>query len=72
MRVIEGIKEVLGRAPSQLVFDVLMKVLFDRSVGLFVVALQGQEIVATLVPNLRSDGRLTAHRIDGHNTTFDG
>jgi hypothetical protein len=29
MRVIEGIKEVLGRAPSQLVFDVLMKVLFD-------------------------------------------
>jgi len=72
MRVIEGIKEVLGRAPGQLVFDVLMKVLFDRSAGLFVMALQGQEIVATLVPNLLSDGRLTAHRINGHQTTFDG
>src|SRR5262245_10806197 len=71
VRIIEGIKEVLGRTPVQLVFNVLMKGLFDRSISLFVVALQGQEIVATLVPNLRSDGRLTAHRIDGHNTTFD-
>src|SRR5262245_32763123 len=52
--------------------NVLMKVLCDRSIGLCVVALQGQEIVAPLVPNLLRDGRLTAHRIDGHNTTFDG
>jgi hypothetical protein len=72
MRVIEGITEVLGRAPGQLMFDVLMKVLFDRSVGLFVVALQGQERGATWVPNVRSDGRLTAHRIHGHHTTCDG
>src|SRR5919202_5976961 len=33
--VIEGIKEILGGAPCQLMFDVLMKVLFNRGVGLF-------------------------------------
>src|SRR5262249_15345766 len=43
-----------------------------RSVGLFVVALQGQEIVTTLALDLISNGRLAAHRIDGHNTAFDG
>ena len=72
VRVIEGIKEVLGRAPGQLVFDVLMQVLFDRRIGLFVIALQGQEIVATLVPDVLRDGCLTAHRIDGDNTALEG
>jgi hypothetical protein len=35
MRVIKGIKEILGVAPSQLVFNVRMKVLCDRPIGLF-------------------------------------
>ena len=65
-------KKVLGSAPGQLVFDVLMKVLFDRRIGLFVIALQGQEIVATLVPDVLRDGCLTAHRIDGDNTALEG
>ena len=72
MQVIEGIKEIFGVTPGQLVFDVLMKVLFDRSVGLFVVALQGSEIVASLVQDLVSDSRLTSHRLDGDNTAFKG
>src|SRR5215813_8044782 len=69
---VERIKEVLGIAPRDIVLNVLMKVLFDRRVGLFVIALQGQEIVATLVLNLLRDGCLTAHRINRDNTTFDG
>ena len=72
MRVIEGIKEILGSAPGQLVLDVLMKVLFDSGIGLFVIALQCQEIVAALGLDLVRDGRLTSHRIDSHNTAFDG
>ncbi len=36
MRVIKGIKEILGGAPGQMVFDVLMKVLFDCRIRLFV------------------------------------
>ena len=39
VRVIEGIKEVLGSAPGQVGFDVLMKVLFGRCIRLFVIAL---------------------------------
>jgi hypothetical protein len=71
VRVIAGIKEMLGGAPCQLVFDVLMKVLFDRSVGLCVIAFQCQEVVAALVLALARDGRLAAHGINGHNTAFD-
>jgi len=71
VRVIEGSKEMLGVAPRQLVFDVLMQVLFDRSVGLLVITLQGQERVASLLPNLASNGRLAAHGIHGHNPAFD-
>jgi hypothetical protein len=37
MRVIEGIKEILGSAPGHLVFNVLMEVLFDSTVRFFVV-----------------------------------
>src|SRR5262249_614423 len=47
-----------------------MKVLFDGGIGLFVIPLQGQKIVATLIADLRSDGRLTAHSINRHNTAF--
>src|ERR671932_854908 len=39
MRVIEGIKEILGGAPGHLVFHVLMEVLFDGTVRFFVVGL---------------------------------
>src|SRR5262249_32651394 len=37
MRVIEGIKEILGGAPGYLVFNVLMEVLFDSTVRFFMV-----------------------------------
>jgi hypothetical protein len=37
MRVIEGIKEMLGGAPGHLVCNGLMAVLFDRTVRFFVV-----------------------------------
>ena len=57
---------------NSIVLNVLMKVLCDRRVGLFVIALQGQEIVATLVPDVLRDGCLTAHRIDGDNTALEG
>ena len=72
MGIIEGIKEILGGAPGELMFDVLMEVPFDSRIGFFVIALQGQEIVPTLRPDLASDGGLTAHRINGNNTAFDG
>ena len=39
VRVVERIKEVLGIAPREIVLNVLMKVLCDRRVGLFVIAL---------------------------------
>jgi hypothetical protein len=71
VRVIEGIKETLAGTPGQVVFDMLMKVLFDRGIGLFVVPLQGQEIVAVLITDVRRDGRLTAHGIDRQKTAFD-
>ena len=71
VRVIEGIKEILAGAPGQVMFDVRMEVLFDCLIGLFVITLQGQEVVAFLGPDLPSDGRLAAHGIDRHKTAFD-
>ncbi len=72
MRVIEGIKESLGVTPGQMVFNVLVKVLFDCVRGLFVITLQGEEIVAALLPNLARDSCLAAHGIDRDHTAFDG
>jgi hypothetical protein len=37
-----------------------------------VIALECQEIVATLVQDVRSNGGLTAHRINGDNAACDG
>jgi hypothetical protein len=72
MGVIEGIREILAGAPRQLVFNVRMKVLFDSLIGLVVIALQGQEIVATLLSYLGSNGGLTTHGINRHDTACDG
>ena len=72
MGVIKRVKEILRIASGEIVLDVLMKVLCHGSVGLFVIALQGQEIVAALGEDLVRNRRLTAHRIDGDDTTFDG
>lgn len=72
MRVIESIKEIRGCTPRQLVFNVRMTVLCNRRVGLFVITIQGEEIVTALVSDLASDGGLTAHRINGHHPAFDG
>jgi hypothetical protein len=49
-----------------------MKVPSDSIVGLFVITLQCQEVVASLRLDLARDGRLAAHRINSHNTAFDG
>ena len=68
MRVIESIKEIRGCTPRQLVFNVRMTVLCNRRVGLFVITIQGEEIVTALVSDLASDGGLTAHRINRHGT----
>jgi hypothetical protein len=46
VRVIKSIKKILVVPPGQMVFDLLMKVSFDGRLGLFMVALQGEEIVA--------------------------
>src|SRR5439155_2469936 len=59
-------------APRQLVLDVRMKVLLDSLIGLFVIALQRQEVVAFLGSDLTCDGRLAAHGIHGHHTPFEG
>jgi hypothetical protein len=39
VRVVERVKEVLGIAPREIVLNVVMKVLCDRSVDLLVIAL---------------------------------
>jgi len=72
MGIVECIKEISRGAPSQLMLDMVMKVLFDRRICLFVIGLQRQEVVATLDADLASDSRLAAHRINRHNTAFDG
>src|SRR5687768_11304096 len=63
---------MLGSAPREIVRDVLMKVLGDRSVGLFVIVLQRQEVIASLVQDLCRNLRLASHGINGHNTAVDG
>src|SRR5207244_11424222 len=70
--VVELIKEIVCIAPWEVVFDLLMKVRLDSCRGLFVITLSCQEVVTSLVQDLRSNGRLTAHRINGDNAAFDG
>src|SRR5215470_19365473 len=69
--VVERIKEMGRIAPWEIVLDLRMKVLGNRCVGLFVIVLERQEVVPTLVQDLCSNGRLTAHRINGDNATVD-
>jgi hypothetical protein len=69
--VVERIKEIGRIAPREIVLDLRMKVLGNSCRGLFVIVLACQEVVATLVQDLRRNGRLTAHRIDGDNAAFD-
>src|SRR5437870_6829399 len=61
VRVIEGIKEILAGAPGQVRFDVRMAVLFDSLIGLFVIALQGQEVVTFLGPDRKSTRLNSSH-----------
>src|SRR5215813_6785936 len=65
VRVVKHIKEIVRIAPREIVLDLLMKVLGNSCIGLFVIVLECQEVVAALVQDLRSNGRLTAHRING-------
>jgi hypothetical protein len=71
-RVIEGIKAVLGRAPGPRGCAGRLQGLCDRSLGRFVMALQGPERVATWVPDGLRAGRLTSHRIHGDKTALEG
>jgi len=71
MRVIKRIKEILLVPPSGMVFGLLMNVGFDGLVSLCMACLEGEEIVAALGLNLGSNRCLTAHGVDGHETTFD-
>ena len=63
---------MLGIAPREIVLDVLMNVLGDRSVGLFVMVLQRQEVIASLVQDLCRHRGLASHGINGHHTAVDG
>src|SRR5215467_2589164 len=71
MGVVERIKDIGRIAPWEIVLDLRMKVLGNRCVGLFMIVLECQEVVPALVQDLRSNGRLTAHCINGDNTTVD-
>jgi hypothetical protein len=72
MGVVERVKEIVSIAPRQVVLDVLMKVCFDGRIGLFVVALQGSEVVAALGPDLVRNSSLAVHSINRHHTPLDG
>jgi hypothetical protein len=55
MRVIECIKEIVLLAPQEIVFDLLMKVLFHRRRGLAMIAFECEEVVTSLREDLLSD-----------------
>jgi hypothetical protein len=57
VRVIEGIKEILDGAPVQMVFDVLMKVLFDCRIRLFVTLLLDSRVLCDQQLNERRKQR---------------
>ena len=46
MGIIEGIKEILGGAPGELMFDMLMEVPFDRRIGFFVTLIGSRALMA--------------------------
>src|SRR5262245_26053863 len=60
---VERLKDMVRIAPRESVLDRLMKVRCDGGIGLFVILLSCQEVVTSLVPDVRSNGCLTAHRI---------
>src|SRR5262249_8986494 len=68
---VECIKEIVLIAPRNIMLDMLMKMRLDCCVGLLVVVLKCQEVVAVLVQDLLSNGRLTAHRINSDDAAFD-
>jgi hypothetical protein len=72
MGVIECIKAMVLRAPQEMGFALLMKVLFHRRRGLAMVAFEGEEVVASWREDLLSDSRLAAQRLNRHNTALDG
>ena len=72
MGVVERIKEIVRIAPRHIVLDMAMKVLGNSLVGLFMIVLSCQEIVAALLQNLGGDLGLAAHGIDRHNTALNG
>jgi hypothetical protein len=72
VRVVKRIKEIVRITPREIVLDLWMNVRLDSCVCLLVIALECQEIGATLAQDLRSNGGLTAHRINGDNAACDG
>jgi hypothetical protein len=63
---------MLRIAPWEIVLAILMPVLGDGGVGLYVIFLQGQEVIASLVQELCRAVGWAARGIDGHPTAVDG
>ena len=69
---VEGIEEGVRISQAEVVLDVVVKVSGDGTVGPFVIALEGDEIIALLVADLLDDGSLAPHGVDRHDTALDG
>ena len=63
---VKGIEEGILISQAEVVLDVVVKVPGDGTVGPFVIALEGDEIIALLVVNLLDDGSLAPHSVDRH------
>ena len=57
---------------AEVVLDVVVNVSSNAAVGSFVIALEGDEIIALLVMNLLDYGFLASHGVDRHDTALDG
>src|SRR5687768_5412348 len=55
MGVIERVKEIVLVPPREIVFDLLMKVLFNSRIGFCLMAFECEEIVASLLQDLLGD-----------------
>ena len=71
MGVIERVKEIVLVPPREMVFDILMKVLFNSRIGFLMIAFECEEIVASLLQDLLGDMGLASHGLDSDNASFD-
>ena len=69
---VEGIEEGVLISQAEVVLDVVMEVTGDGTAGVFVIALERDEIIALLVEDLPDDGSLASHGAGRHDATLDG